>query len=87
MSKLRNSEFASMWGSFRLSENDSNHEKTLTTDGRGNVFSYDLLIGEYVNGERVAYRHTAEGGSFYSATTSRHVNLISCYADKVLKPC
>ncbi len=45
---------------------------SLSTDG-SNLYSYNLLIGKHGGG--MIFEHTAKGGSFYSQTTSTHVNL------------
>jgi len=45
---------------------------SLSTDG-SDLYSYNLLIGKHSGG--MIFEHTAQGGSFYSQTTSKHVNL------------
>mgnify|MGYP003657131228 CR=1 FL=1 len=55
----------------------------LTAAG-GRLFSYQLLIGDTLNGERVVFDYTAKGGNFRSATTSKHVEAAKHYADKVV---
>tara|TARA_B100000085_G_C18417763_1_gene461352 strand:- start:94 stop:327 length:234 start_codon:yes stop_codon:yes gene_type:complete len=45
---------------------------SLSTDG-SNLYSYRLLIGKHSGG--TIFNHTAPGGSYYSQTTSTHVNL------------
>ena len=50
----------------------------------GSVYSYDLLIGEIKDRERVLYDCTASGGQFYSRTTSKHVSYLRKYAMKIV---
>jgi hypothetical protein len=51
----------------------------MSTDGQ-NIWSYSMLIGETVDGERVVYRRAR------SATTTKHINLAARWADKVVIP-
>lgn len=51
----------------------------MSTDGIS-IWSYAMLIGEVVNGERVVYRRSR------SVTTTKHINLAARYADKVIVP-
>ena len=44
----------------------------LSTDGNF-LYSYRLVIGKDAGG--TIYNHTSPGGSYYSQTTSTHVNL------------
>ena len=81
--RYRNNKVASMWSSSPF-RNVMNHEQTLRFYSDGTISSYSLLIGEIINGKHVVYDHTSKGGSFYSATTSRHVNLLKQYADRVI---
>eukprot|EP01051_Picozoa_sp_SAG22_P020013 SAG22_NODE_3885_length_1483_cov_2.278902_1_plen_69_part_00 len=53
----------------------------MSTDGE-NLWSYNLLIGETLGGDKVVKDYTANGIGFYSNTTSTHVNLAKEYADK-----
>ena len=49
----------------------------------GELFSYDLMIGKTIDGLRHVGDYTADGGSFVSMTTSRHVNLAKRWADEI----
>ena len=51
----------------------------MSTDGR-DIWSYAMLIGETMAGERVVYRRAR------SATTTKHINLAARWADKVVTP-
>lgn len=82
MCRARNSDVASMWSMYKFKSN--NHEKTLRVCSEGRVYSYKLLIAEVLDGKKVVYNHTSVGGSFHSATTSRHVNLFKQHADRVI---
>lgn len=82
MSRKRNREVASMWNSFKFES--VNHDNTLRVCNEGRVYSYRLLIAEVVDNKKVVYNLTATGGSFYSMTTSKHVNLFKQYADSVI---
>jgi hypothetical protein len=51
----------------------------MSTDG-WDIWSYAMLIGETVDGERVVYRRAR------SQTTTKHINLAARWADKVVIP-
>jgi hypothetical protein len=51
----------------------------MSTDGQ-NIWSYAMLIGETVDGEKVIYRRAR------SATTTKHINLAARFGDKVITP-
>ena len=63
-----------------------NHGKSLhmATDGLS-LFSYEMKIGQtLVNGEKQGLN--VQSPYFYSQTTSKHVGLVRCYADKMVNP-
>jgi hypothetical protein len=70
--EMRNSEVAKAWSEGRKAESGN-----MSTDGN-KIYSYAMLIGEVINGERTVYRRSR------SVTTSRHINLTARYADKVI---
>lgn len=82
MSRKRNREVASMWNNWQFGS--VNHDNTLRVCSEGRAYSYRLLIAEVVDGKKIVYNHTSPGGSFYSVTTSKHVNLFKGYADRVI---
>ena len=58
----------------------------LFTDGQS-LFSYRLKIGFTTPaGVKVVVDHTAGSNSFYSMTTSKHVNMAKRRADEVMHP-
>jgi hypothetical protein len=71
---MRNVEVAKYWSQGRAAASGN-----MSTDGQG-LWSYAMLIGEVVNGERVVYRRRR------SVTTTKHINLAARYADKVIDP-
>ena len=56
-------------------EQGSSHTGNLSTDGE-RLFSYRLVIGDTLAGEKIALDYTASVGQFQSMTTSQHVGLI-----------
>ena len=52
----------------------SSHTGNLSTDGQ-KLFSYRLVIGDTLGGEKIALDYTASVGQFQSQTTSQHVGL------------
>ena len=52
----------------------SSHTGNLSTDGQ-KLFSYALVIGDTLGGEKIALDYTASVGQFRSMTTSQHVGL------------
>ena len=52
----------------------SSHTVNLSTDGQ-KLFSYALVIGDTLGGEKIALDYTASVGQFRSMTTSQHVGL------------
>lgn len=52
----------------------SSHTGNLSTDGQ-KLFSYRLVIGDTLGGEKIALDYTASVGQFQSMTTSQHVGL------------
>ena len=77
---MRNDEVIEAWIAGKSGQSGS-----MSTDGK-NLFSYRLLIGE--GSGSVIYNHTASGGSYYSQTTSTHVNLTKGLATsaKIINP-
>ncbi len=56
------------------------------TDGY-NLYSYKIPIGTTTKeGHKVLYDYTVATDNFISATTSRHVNLATFYADQKISP-
>ena len=82
--RVRNRDVADVWGTYRMGEGARNYDGSLRVMEDGRVYSYELLIGEIVDGEHIVYDHTAPGGSYYSQTTSKHVNLIKPYGKKII---
>jgi hypothetical protein len=71
---MNNLEVVKLWSKGRAGRSGN-----MSTDGKA-IWSYAMLIGELVNGERVVYRRSR------SVTTSKHINLAARYADKVIAP-
>ena len=71
---MNNLEVAKFW-----SEGRAGSSGNMSTDGK-DIWSYSMLIGETVNGERIVYRRRR------SVTTTKHINLAARYADKVIAP-
>ncbi len=71
---MTNLEVAKSWSQGRAAASGN-----MSTDGQ-NIWSYAMLIGETVNGERVVYRRAR------SQTTTKHINLAARWADKVVIP-
>jgi len=71
---MTNREVAKLW-----SQGVAAASGNMSTDGRG-IWSYAMLIGETVDGERVVYRRAR------SQTTTKHINLAARWADKVVIP-
>jgi len=71
---MKNREVAKLWSQGRAAASGN-----MSTDG-GDIWSYAMLIGETINGERVVYRRAR------SATTTKHINLAARWADKVVIP-
>ena len=63
-----------------------NQTKSYWTDGQF-LYSYKLCIGYTdLENKKVLFNYTAKGNNFVSASTSRHVNLATFYADSLLVP-
>lgn len=71
---MKNREVAKLW-----SQGIAAASGNMSTDG-WDIWSYAMLIGETVDGERVVYRRAR------SATTTKHINLAARWADKVVIP-
>lgn len=71
---MRNANVAQFWSEGRAAASGN-----MSTDGVS-IWSYAMLIGEVVNGERVVYRRSR------SVTTTKHISLAARYADKVITP-
>ena len=63
----------------------SSHTGNLSTDGE-KLFSYSLVIGDTLGGEKIALDYTASVGQFQSQTTSQHCGLAKRSADDVMHP-
>jgi hypothetical protein len=73
-----NREVARAWSEGRSAES---HTGSFSTDGV-RIWSYALLIGETLNGEKVVKDYRSP--NFVSATTSKHVSLAARYADAII---
>ena len=82
MSRLDNSEVITAW---HRGQRASSHTGNLSTDGQ-KLFSYALVIGDTLAGEKIALDYTASVGEFRSQTTSQHVGLAKRSADDVMHP-
>ena len=69
--KLDNDAVISSW---IRGQRGSSHTGNLSTDGQ-RLFSYRLVIGDTLAGEKIALDYTASVGQFQSMTTSQHVGL------------
>lgn len=69
--KLDNNEVITAW---LRGQQGSSHTGNLSTDGQ-KLFSYRLVIGDTMAGEKIALDYTASVGQFQSMTTSQHVGL------------
>jgi len=69
--RLDNNEVVGAWLN---GERGSSHTGNLSTDGR-KLFSYALVIGDTLAGEKIALDYTASVGQFQTMTTSQHVGL------------
>eukprot|EP01051_Picozoa_sp_SAG22_P005049 SAG22_NODE_288_length_12949_cov_163.316265_19_plen_107_part_00 len=60
------------------------HSLSMRTDGKS-IYSYYLEIGKTdEKGDKVLLDYTAPGLGYHSHTTSHHVNLTRCVADRVV---
>ena len=82
MSRLDNSEVITAW---HRGQRGSSHTGNLSTDGQ-KLFSYALVIGDTLAGEKIALDYTASVGQFRSMTTSQHCGLAKRSADDVMHP-
>lgn len=62
----------------------SSHNGNFRTDGMG-LWSYNLMIGATVAGEKVLALYRASG-EYKSQTTSQHVGRAQAYSDKAIHP-
>ena len=69
--RLDNTEVIRAW---LRGQRGSSHTANLTTDGK-RLWSYALVIGDTLAGEKIALDYTASVGQFRSQTTSQHVGL------------
>ena len=83
MKAVKNQEVVRAWS---RGEAARNHKGSLGAMDSGELYSYGLKIGQYLNGTAVLGDYTAPGGAFYSMTTSQHVGLARRYADMVMHP-
>lgn len=63
----------------------SSHNGNFRTDGMC-LWSYNLMIGATVAGEKVVALYRAAHGEYKSQTTSTHVGNAQIYSDKALHP-
>ena len=82
MSRLDNSEVITAW---HRGQQGESHTGNLSTDGQ-RLFSYALVIGDTLAGEKIALDYTASVGQFQSQTTSQHCGLAKRSADDVMHP-
>ena len=87
MSKTTNNEVVRAWSNSSTWGQDllKSHTENLTTDGKS-LYSYGVLIGTTLKGEKVALDYTAPTGNFLSVTTSCHVGRAKRYADITMHP-
>ena len=71
---MTNLEVAKSWSQGRAAASGN-----MSTDG-WDIWSYAMLIGETINGERVVYRRAR------SQTTTKHINLAARFGDRVITP-
>ena len=71
MARYDNSDVIALW---LRGQQASSHTGNLSTDGK-KLFSYALVIGDTLAGEKIALDYTASVGQFQSQTTSQHVGL------------
>ena len=69
--RLDNTEVITAW---LRGQRGSSHTGNLSTDGK-RLYSYALVIGDTLAGEKIALDYTASVGQFQSQTTSQHVGL------------
>ena len=78
--KVRNHVVVSSW---KADKPAVNHKGTLHTDGK-RLWSYELQIGDTIDGVKVLRDHTARGRwDYHSQTTSCHVGEARKVADLV----
>jgi len=83
MTKSRqNSDVAESWKHGRPLKSWNGKMKT---DGI-KIWSYNLIIGDTVEGKKVSYQYQAAVNTFVSPTTSQHVGLTMQQADKIIIP-
>ena len=82
MSRLDNSEVITAW---HRGQRGSSHTGNLSTDGQ-KLFSYALVIGDTLAGEKIAIDYTARVGQVQSMTTIQHCSLAKRSADDVMHP-
>ena len=82
MSRLDNREVITAW---QRGQHGESHTGNLSTDGQ-KLFSYALVIGDTLAGEKIALDYTASVGQFRSMTTSQHCGLAKHSADDVMHP-
>lgn len=59
------------------------NNKQFTTDGQ-NLYSYNLLIGTTIDGQKILFDYTASAGHMVSQTTSCHVSIGRRYAHQIM---
>ena len=69
--RLDNNEVITSW---LRGQRGSSHTGNLSTDGQ-RLFSYALVIGDTMHGEKIALDYTASVGQFQTMTTSQHVGM------------
>ena len=82
MARYDNSDVIALW---LRGQQASSHTGNLSTDGK-KLFSYALVIGDTLAGEKIALDYTASVGQFQSMTTSQHCGLAKRSADDVMHP-
>jgi hypothetical protein len=80
--RTTNSNVPSYWAQSKPAHSNN---KQYTTDGK-TLYSYNLAIGDTIDGQKVLFDYTATAGAFQSQTTSCHVSHARRYADVIKHP-
>ena len=80
--RTSNSNIPSYWAK---SVTAHSNNKQYRTDGQ-NLYSYNLVIGVTVAGQKVLLDYSAPAGHMVSSTTSQHVGKARRWADQTMNP-
>lgn len=80
--RTSNSNIPSYWAQ---SVTAHSNNRQFRTDGQ-NLYSYNLVIGVTVAGQKILLDYTAPAGYMVSATTSQHVGKARTSADQIMNP-